>query len=99
MEDATVREGLAGTPHRGALIPRTPKISSNSSSGCDFGEGRVRIDACRKGLYSYDRCRAHGRETPDRPGIEFSSNLSSKQGRTLDKRGRDDYGDDRCIRR
>jgi hypothetical protein len=54
-----------GVPHGGAMTPRTQKITSNLSGGWHFGGNRVRIDVCRKWLYSYDRC--HARADPKRP--------------------------------
>src|SRR5207253_2543727 len=35
-----------GTPQGGVMTPRTQKITSNLSGGCDFCINRVRIDEC-----------------------------------------------------
>jgi retron-type reverse transcriptase len=58
MEDGLVSPSVEGTPQGGPLTPRTQKITSNLNVACDSGVNRVRIDACRKRLYIYDRCRA-----------------------------------------
>ena len=50
--------GKQGVPQGGVLTPRTQKVTSNLSGGCGFGVNRVRIDACRRKLYVYDRCHA-----------------------------------------
>jgi hypothetical protein len=39
------------------MTPRTQKITSILSGGCDFCGNQVRIDAGRIRLYFYDRCR------------------------------------------
>src|SRR6266545_6088089 len=54
-----------GTPQGGVVTPRTQKITSNLSGGWNFGGNRVRIDACRNGLYIYDKWRAQA--SPKRP--------------------------------
>jgi predicted HicB family RNase H-like nuclease len=38
------------------MTPRTQRITSNLSGGCNFCGNRVRIDVCRIRLYVYDRC-------------------------------------------
>src|SRR6516164_9592269 len=50
--------GKQGVPQGGVMTPRTQKVTSNLSGGCGFGVNRVRIDACRRKLYVYDRCHA-----------------------------------------
>src|SRR5215469_15009198 len=65
MEGGLVSPVDEGTPQGGPLTPRTQKITSNLSGGWHFGGNRVRIDVCRKWLYSYDRC--HARADPKRP--------------------------------
>src|SRR6516164_9741633 len=58
MENGLVSPSVEGTPQGGPLTPRTQKVTSNLSGGCGFGVNRVRIDACRRKLYVYDRCHA-----------------------------------------
>ena len=58
MEGGLVSPVDEGTPQGGPMTPRTQKITSNLNVACDSGVNRVRIDACRKRLYIYDRCRA-----------------------------------------
>jgi len=57
-EDGQWSETKLGTPQGAVMTPRTQKITSNLNVACDSGVNRVRIDACRKRLYIYDRCRA-----------------------------------------
>jgi RNA-directed DNA polymerase len=57
MENGLVSPSVEGTPQGGPLTPRTQKITSILSGGCDFCGNQVRIDACRIRLYFYDRCR------------------------------------------
>ena len=64
-EEGRLLERERGTPQGGVMTPRTQKITSNLSGGWHFGGNRVRIDGCRKWLYSYDRC--HARADPKRP--------------------------------
>lgn len=40
------KDNDCGTPQGGVLTPRTQKVTSNSSGGCDFCVNRVRIDEC-----------------------------------------------------
>src|SRR3954447_2262903 len=53
---------VAGAPQHGDMTPRTQKVISNLSGGCDFCVNRVRIDVCHMWLYFYDRC--HGPANP-----------------------------------
>jgi hypothetical protein len=57
-EDGQLVPREKGTPQGGVMTPRTQKVTSNLSGGCGFGVNRVRIDACRRKLYIYDRCHA-----------------------------------------
>ena len=57
-EDGQLVPRVKGTPQGGVMTPRTQKVTSNLSGDCGFGVNRVRIDACRRKLYVYDRCHA-----------------------------------------
>ena len=56
-EDGQWSESEIGTPQGAVVTPRTQKITSILSGGCDFCGNQVRIDACRIRLYFFDRCR------------------------------------------
>jgi hypothetical protein len=61
LEDGERLETEQGTPQGAVITPRTQKVTSNLSGGCDFCVNRVQIDECHIWLYFYDRCRGQAK--------------------------------------
>jgi retron-type reverse transcriptase len=78
MVEGVVMASEEGTPQGGPLTPRTQKVTSNLSGGCDFCGNRVRIDGCHIRLYFYDRCPGLAKPKK-RSGSIMRANLSRKR--------------------